>query len=297
MHNISGNISILGAAMLMSVSCLSSIKSDDSRTSIGFAPVLGTEVRSGDVSPFPEDMDFGVWAETAENNILMDREYVSFDGSDWMPESSLLWPENVSVHFTGYAPYDLDADFRDDGSLVLEDYESVKDGRGFYLSDMTDWLEQRDGTVQLTFRPMTAKVDFRMANGLNMVTSVKVEKIILSGVHVQGSFDSSAFPQWTADGVAEDIVAYDCEKYPEDCDVGREQKFFGEPIVFVPQTSHPVVRVIYSYSVGDGWINGQQASTDVMNVNWEAGRKYTYSLTLTENTLEYTTGISAGQIE
>ena len=72
MHNIPGNISALCAAMLMSVSCLSSVKSDDSRTSIGFVPVLGTEVRSGDVSPFPEDMDFGVWAVTEDGDIYMD---------------------------------------------------------------------------------------------------------------------------------------------------------------------------------------------------------------------------------
>ena len=69
MHNIPGNISALCAAALLAASCLSSTKSEGGQEVIGFAPVLGTEVRSGDVSPFPEDMDFGVWAVTEDGDV------------------------------------------------------------------------------------------------------------------------------------------------------------------------------------------------------------------------------------
>lgn len=292
MFNISGNISVLGAAMLMSVSCLSSVKSDDSRASIGFVPVLGTEVRSGDVSPFPEDMDFGVWAVTEDGDIYMDCSRVKYDGTGWYPEQPVAWPDGT-LRFIAAAPYREDMVLEDDLSLSLGEYDLSHEDGGLYVTDLTSGYGSSDRTVPLSFGRAVSMLDFRVANGLNTATSVRLEKIILKGVYLKGSFLSSSMPEWTVAGDKTDLTVYDSAVDGGNTDVTRSPQAFGKTISIIPQKSGPVVEVVYSFQTADSsWLTGQSETTSELKAEWEPGRHYTYTLTLTENIVKHTSGIS-----
>ena len=288
-------IPLAGTAML--TSCLSSVKPDGGHGVITFEPVVGAEVRAVTLSAFPENMSLGVWAVTEDGQTYIDREEVSFNGESWTTASSREWPEGTALRFYGFAPYEHQMKMETGGRMVIEDYDlSVKeDAQGLYIAEPTGMLTGDKGAVHMAFRLASAKIDFRIDNGLNQVTNVKLEKIILSGVYCKGSFDSSADPQWTVSGEPSDLVAFDSSVDGKTVDVGRDPVFVGDTLEIIPQQSHPRVKVVYSFQSADShWLTGQENWTDELKAEWEPGRHYTYTLTLTEGIVKHSPGISSG---
>ena len=112
-------------------------------------------------------------------------------------------------------------------------------------------------------------------NGLGDDTQIRVEKIIINDIRTKGNFNSSSSPQWTLSGPAEDIVAYS-----------------AEIINVIPQQPTSCITVVYSMKTGDSeWLAGQENSTAELKAEWQAGRRYTYTLTITGSTVKLTTGI------
>ena len=292
MHNIPGNISVLCAAALLAVSCLSSTRHEVGKDVIDFAPVLGTEVRSGDVSPFPEDMDFGVWAVTDDGDIYMDCSRVTYDGTGWYPELPVTWPDGT-LRFIAVAPYRQDMVLENDLSLSLGEYDLSREDGGLYVADLTPGYGSSDKSVPLSFGRTVSMLDFRVANGLNTATSVRLEKIILKGVYVEGSFRSSSMPEWTVAGDKTDLTVYDSTVDGGNTDVARSPQAFGRTVSVIPQKSGPVVELVYSFQTADSqWLTGQSETTAELKAEWAPGRHYTYTLTLTENIVKHTSGIS-----
>ena len=281
----------LGAAASVLVSCLSSVKPDGRREAITFEPVVGTEVRSGETSEFPEDVSLGIWTVTSEGQTFIDREEVTFDGETWSTASPYYWPEDATLHFFCFAPYEYGMQMNA-GGLVLENYHAAAGGEDLLVSEAVLDHNKTDATVRLTFRPATSKIDFRVIDGLNDVTSVKLEKIVLCGVYEYGDFDSSADPQWTPSGEKTDIVFYDSSLTGISDDVWRDPEFFGNSYSVIPQQSRPRVKVVYSFQTADSeWLFGQENWTEELEAEWEPGRHYTYTLTLTETIVKHSTGI------
>ena len=282
------------AGLLIMTSCLSSTKTDGGQEPVSFIPVIGMDVRSADSAAFPEDMDFGVWGTSGDGELFMDRERVSFDGTGWTTGTAYLWPEDRQLRFFGYAPYGHNMYLEDDGSLTIEGYDTDGDSGELYISDVTPMLDKDCGKVYIRFSLATSKVDFRVANGLNHVTSVKLEKIVLCGVYVSGSFDSSAEPRWKPSGEKTDIVFYDSSATGISDDVDREPGFFGKTLNIIPQQSRPKVKVVYSFQTADSnWLTGQENRTEELEAEWQPGRHYTYTLTLTEGIVKHSPGIGS----
>lgn len=292
--NIFRHIFVLAALVPALASCLSSVKQDGDRKVIVFEPVVGTEVRSENTVSFPESTEIGVWAVTPDGKTFFEREKVVFDGEKWTTEVPHYWPRDTKLRFFGYAPYGCDVNSDENGSLAIDSYDLSDDSDGLYISEVTPDCGIDAGAVHMTFRSATSKIDFRVDNGLNQVTSVKVEKIILCGVYVHGSFDEDADPQWTLSGEPADIVAYDCTTDGGDNSIGRDPKFLGKTLEVLPQQSFPTVKVIYSFVNADSeWLPGQENSTEELQAKWEAGRHYTYTLILTETIVKHSTGIAS----
>ena len=232
-------IPLAGTAMM--TSCLSSVKPDGGHGFITFEPVVGAEVRAATLSAFPENMSLGVWAVTEDGQTYIDREEVSFDGEKWSTASPREWPEGTALRFYGFAPYEHQMKMETGGRMVIEDYDlSVKeDAQGLYIAEPTGMLTGDKGAVHMAFRLASAKIDFRIDNGLNQVTNVKLEKIILSGVYCKGSFDSSADPQWTVSGEPSDLVGSGiCRRHTGNHPAAVASE--GQGSVFVPVRRQPL---------------------------------------------------------
>lgn len=296
MRRISGTYLSLAAGMLIITSCLSSVRTEDRQVIIGFHPVIGLEVRSGNETEFPENLDFGVWAIDESGNRFMEQEQISFNGNSWSSETPYIWPES-RLRFIGFAPYYHDITLEEDGSLVLDRHDPAEHRDGLYITELTPELSKNDSLVEMVFRLATAKIDFRVANGLNSATSVRLEKITLKGVYCSGYFRSSEDPEWTVLDEPEDIVCYDMSREGGSADISKEPEFFGNVIEIIPQQSWPTVEVVYSFRTADShWLTGQVSSTEELEAEWMPGRKYTYTLTLTENGVKHSTGISSAAI-
>ena len=293
MHNFFRTILPLAAGLLMMTSCLSSVESDDGQGIVRFRPVLGAEVRSEneDIAPFPEDVDLGVWALTDGEEVYMNGGRVAFDGSEWTAAVPVLWPDKP-LRFMAFAPFASGAVLKD-GRIVLENYDLSEEAEGFYVTGMTPEFTRADTVVHLPFRLATSKIDFRVAEGLNEATSVRLEKIILQGVYVHGSFDSAADPQWTVSGEPADVTIFDASQDGGDTGLSRSPEYFGRTLEIIPQKSEPVVEVVYSFRTADsGWLSGQTGHTAELKAEWEPGRHYTYTLTITETVIKHSPGIN-----
>lgn len=292
MQNFFRTVLPLAAGVLMMTSCLSSVRPDDRQGVVRFRPVLGTEVRSGNIgeASFPEDIAIGVWALTDGQEVYMNGEKAEFDGENWTTASPFLWPEK-ELRFIAFAPFEAGAEVKD-GRIVLEDYDLSAGSAGFFVTEMTPSHSRTDSAIHLPFRLATSKVDFRVANGLNEATSVRVERITLKGVYLHGSFDSGADPEWSLSGEPADVVAYDSARDGEGPAATRDPQLFGLTLEIIPQQSKPVVEVVYAFQTADSeWLPGQANTTGELKAEWEPGRHYTYTLTLTETIVKHSTGI------
>ena len=133
----------------------------------------------------------------------------------------------------------------------------------------------------------------RIANGYGAGVQVRVDRILLTKVAQKGDFDSSRPKYWTADeSSATDIVIFDSERDGEFL-AEPKMKFIGDVQTIIPQALNARIELQYSFRVDEGdWIDGQKEVSESIDIFWEAGRYYTYSLTINETRLGYTTGIS-----
>ena len=281
-------ISFLAAVTL--VSCISSVEMV--QTPIVFNPVIGHEVRSDDMSvPFPEDESFGVWA--LDNNLeefISDRE-IGFNGVSWTSESLPLWPINSSLTFYAYSPCSLPVKLSK-GVMTLDGFDVLRDGDDLLFAQTASGLTSVLGDVKLPFRHALSRIDMRIASGYGADVQVRIDRIILKNVATVGDYDSSKLMNWTVDeSTATDIVFYDSERDGQFL-AGPEMQFIGELHTIIPQKLGSVIELQYAFQVdGSDWIDAQKDLTEEIKITWEPGRYYTYSLTINERMLAYTTGI------
>lgn len=283
------NIPALTVGLLIFSSCLSSRLTDERRTEISFYPVIGMGVRSESASEMPSDTDFGVWATDESGNFIMSGARAAFNGSSWTcTDNEYFWENGVSLRFTAFSPFDTGIRL-EDGALLLDNYDSTSDSQ-FWITETTQPLDRTSNPVVLMFVPATARLEFRVVNGLGADTKIRVEKIIINDIRTKGNFNSSASPQWTLSGPAEDIVAYNAEDNGDDA--AQESGLIDKVINVIPQQPTSCITVVYSMKTGDSeWLAGEENSTEELKAEWQAGRRYTYTLTITGSAVKLTTGI------
>ena len=272
-------------------SCVSTTNLE--QTAIVFNPVIGNEVRSENMSvPFPEDKTFGVWAMENDKSTeyICDQEIGYAEGL-WTSGSLPLWPASSSLTFYAYSPYDLPVSFKD-GVMMLDDFDVTCDGDEFLFAWTASELTAMHGNVKLPFQHALSRIDMRIASGYGDGVQVRVDRIILKNVSVAGDFNSARHPYWTVDeSTAADVVIFDSVRDGEFL-AGTRMQFVGKLQTVIPQKSGSFIELHYSFRMDGGdWITGQKDATGKISVGWEPGRYYTYSLTINEVNLSYTTGI------
>lgn len=263
------------------------------QTPIVFDPVIGTEVRAFDMSiPFPEDKTFGVWAlDSSTLSRYIDNEQVCFQDGEWAPISHPLWPTSSSLSFVAYSPYTLPMGL-ESGELVLEGFDVAKEGTDILFAKAASGHEYGQRDVKIPFVHALSKLDMRVKNGFGDDIELRIDKIVLKGIAMRGSFHSSKHPYWRIDESSfDDIVIFDSGRDGQFL-AGPTMQFIGDVYSIIPQAVKPVVELTYSFRISDAeWIDGQKESVELQDVYWEPGRYYTYSLNLNEVKLTYTTGV------
>ena len=272
------------------VSCLSHVET--AQSPIVFNPVIGHEVRSTEMSiPFPEDKTFGVWA--VDNNtgrtFIHDHE-ISCTSGLWTSEYLPLWPDS-ELKFHAYSPFNLSVGYSN-GAIVLDSFNIGKDGEEFMYAQTSSPQGANEGKVKLQFSHALSRIDMRIKSGFGEDFDVRIDKVILKRVAETGNFNSLRYPQWTTDESSiKDIIIFDSERDGNFL-AGPNMQYIGDLHTIIPQKSGSSIQVYYSFRIDDGdWIDGQSESTSEIIVQWEPGRYYTYSLTINEVKLSYTTGI------
>ena len=276
---------------LTMVSCIS--KTNLVQEAIVFNPVIGHEVRSAESSvPFPEDKTFGVWAlDDKKSSEFISNAEIAFNGGLWSSAALPLWPTSSSLTFYAYSPYDLPVGFSD-GVMTLKGFDVRTDGDQLLYAKTASGLTAAQGEVKLPFTHALSRLDMRIASGYGSDVDVRIDRIVLRKVAQVGDFNSSIAYCWRADtDSADDIVIFDSERDGQFL-AGPDMKFIGDALTIIPQCMGSSIEIHYAFRVDDGdWIDGQSESTKVLETYWEPGRYYTYSLTINELKLSYTTGI------
>lgn len=279
-------IAISGA--LLMTSCLSSTVGDGQDV-INIKPVIGTGVRS---AVEIVDNPVGVYAFTRDGQIYINREKLESDSGEWSMSREYLWPSDGKLRFFGFSPFDAGFEIVS-GDAVLENYSPTSSDSELLVTDDSKFFEQAHGEVCLELYPATSQLDFRVVNGLNKETSVRLEKMVLKGICLNGDLSMNKGLRWTLTGAKEDLVLFDASKDNGMDEVTFEPSYFGKLWNVLPQNSLPVVELTYAFSTaGSGWLTGQVQQTEKLTSDWMPGRRYTYTLMITENTVRHTVGIT-----
>lgn len=290
---------ILAAAMALP-SCLSHTDMDKETGAIRLNPVIGEVTRvGGEISSFPTNGIFRLWAVTADGGKFLDNSLCSYSPSEgWTPSGSPDWPYKQSLRFVAYYPETLRGVTCDgEGVIRLDSYDM--DGTDILFTDLTasqTWSER--STVELPFHHLLAKIDFRVLQTVGSDVDIRVKKIFLDGVRMSGSYDSSSRQKWTPSGDAIRLPFYADS-------LGTEVKTLAAAYIDLPQLVLPqsnddaAITVEFTYKEINGTEISVTTSSRAAIRSWEPGRHYTYTLSIDWNSdsrtfsLKNTTAISS----
>lgn len=290
----------------VSSSCLSHLKYDKTTGEIRLRPVVGLGTRSGeDFIPFPEDREFRVTAVSRDSGekYLDDVIVKSRGARGWVPENSPQWPYDQSLTFAGYYPTDLQVTCDRECNLKIDSYTVEGKGIDILLAETDRAYTKNDSIVGFPFRHALTKMDFRVKQTLNLETRVKIQKIELCGIFRQGSYDSSASPDWRSSGQKSDLTIFEADG--EGVEVYKmSPSYLGGSWFVLPQDGGASIRVTFALSTaGSEWLGNQTVETPAVLKEWLSDRHYTYTLNIQEPgpedttgdpfVLKYTTGISS----
>ena len=242
--------------------------------------------------PFPEDKSFGVWAmdDNTSTEYISDTE-VRCSDNVWTSGALPLWPASSTLTFYAYSPCSLPVKFKG-GVMKLTGFDTETYGDELLFAQTASGLNSAQGDVKLPFTHALTRLDMRIASGFGTDFQVRIDRIVLKNVATVGDYDSSDSPCWSADeSTTTDIVFFDSERDGQFL-AGAKMQFIGDVHTIIPQQLGASIEVNYSFRADEGgWIDGQSDSTERIYIEWEPGRQYTYSLTINEHKLSYTTGI------
>lgn len=241
---------------------------------------------------FPTDTDFGMWAFSLPRDRkwevfrpdaepLATNAKCSYGVSDglWHPEQKVAWHYPEALTLIAYAPYDLAARLDPRQGLVIEEFDMSESGEVDIL--YTDYLADRlmeENTlgVNMPFYHALAKVDIKAQCVLPKGYEIVVHKIAVEGVATRGTFTSHPEPEWIAEGALSEVVLYQSD---EGWDLTANNGAYVEEAdgLFVPQSQHLTLRIETELTSG-GFAAPRVFRTPLLNVVWEAGKYYTYSL-------------------
>ena len=262
-------------------------ETDKTTSNIAFSPVIGYDTRADESIPFPEDRSFRVWAQEGSSGpIFMQDEVVSYN-SGWT--TSYVWPEN-ELNFEACWPIDLPVEYSATNGIQINAFDCATGDIDILLAKGSS-EQVADGILPLRFDHLLSRLEFRMMHSLADGMSVRLKKIVLKGYGQKGDYNTVDPGMWYVKEYDASRVVFESEEGAEV--IKGEPLYFGDDFYTMPQICVASVEVSYEVKFGDGTWIPQVESIDILEVIWESGKHYTYTLNLCMDKLKHTTGISS----
>lgn len=274
------------AAGLLLAGCVVQ-KTENQPVELTFNPVISADTRVDEAVPFPQNRSFNIWAIDSKGKLFLDDMPVANTFGTW--NSGENWPDS-QLSFIAYWPQDLAPEFSISGGMTIRDFRCVPSVETDILVAECDAEKDNDSAVSLPFEHLLSRVDFRLANSLPEGVETVLKKIEFLGFANVGSWNADGNRTWSVAAADNNYIVYDSA---EGMSPEREAKYIGNDFYTIPQPCNSRIRITFDMRlVGESWITDQEMETEAITTVWESGKQYTYTLTIRDQKLSCTTGIS-----
>ena len=274
-----------GAAMamlLLGASCTQDLPGDDGNgdAAISFSAPAVTRAA---VESFQTRDAFSVWGWYDNQGAIgnpFSGETVTNNGSAWSYTGGLrYWVLGATYDFYAVYPSSVKAECDEQGHITVTDFDASATG-----DDAVDLMTAKAlgithataddiQPVGLEFEHLLAKVNIMVESqgGTANITSA-----MLSGIQASGDYDSSAATPWTLDTATHEFTASGTTANQ------IASSLFGDLLLPPQQVGTFTFEITYSYGGSTPETRSVSLPADVAT-QWEAGKSYTYTLTLTSD--------------
>lgn len=298
----------MASAMLLTGCVLGHDVSTDKPVELRCSPIMSQRTRSAEAegkllfNTFPTEADFGLWAYSlprdkqwevfspdAEPFVENGRfQHNATDGL-WYPSASLPWAYNQQLTIAACSPYIEGVAFDPEKGVVIGNYdiEAKPNEELLYSHLMTNRRAERSMSgVELYFYHALARVDVRMKTTLTESRSLLVKSITFTNVHTEGAFCSLPNPTWYPTEKLADVCIYSADDAGWPLPESNNQVVGGDAYCLVmPQGVVTDIVVLADVLHGGMIIPEVEFRVENATIVWEPGKYYTYTFTLTDNSL------------
>ncbi len=228
-----------------------------------------------------------------------ERLYFDTDLNDWNYVNTRYWAPQADHRFYAVWPYDTNATFSDEEATVTINHTADANGADLlYAVASRNLLNNEDySTVSLSFRHACAALQFSIINASDAIVT-NVSNIYLTGVQNKGSFTFgiAGTANWELDGSV--VASTDRTTFGGDnltnlaIDINTKHSLYAGGAVVVPPQEILNTEILLHLEIKKQG-NATAEVKDVMlgklgasaPIEWEAGKKYEYTLTVTENAI------------
>lgn len=263
------------------------------------APLEATAPHYESGTNLPLDGDFGLWAFSLprekrwdifspDAEVVADNlRFTAADDALWYPPATISWNYNNAMTIVAYAPYEVAARYDSRHGVVVDLYDTQEvPNRDILYSEMVaDALPERNAAgVNLTFHHALAKVDLRFHTPHSTREAIVIRRVLFEQIHTEGSFQSLPQPTWNTTSTLDDVTVYQSDEgwaLPDN----NHQIVEGSMRLMMPQCVVGRVRVEVDMMSGGFMHSGKVLTSGPINILWEPGKYYTYTLNISANSL------------
>lgn len=290
--------SFLCLAALLAASCTTSLTDEPDTTAraIAFgttqadtrAAVNGTSLTSG---------SFDVWGWYGDNGTndvnVFDGEKVTGVNSVWTYDGTRYWIPGKTYNFYAVHPAGLNASVNASGTITVTDFDcSATGGAAVDLMTATapGLLGSNAQTVGLEFEHELARIKFTVKSENTVAT---VSSFKMYGVNYQGTLTKGATASWSlVTACTAKNTPYKLENFAFNTTNGFEKDVLGD-VLLIPHTdlTNAKLEIAYRYQneTADRISTIGLQTTDI--VQWDAGKSYSYTLTIKGGELVITVNV------
>lgn len=282
------------AAAVLSVGCVNERDAYDPVVELGFMPAMYGSVRATDsrseMAPFrvsawslPAGARWSTARDRAE--VFLDGELVTEHDGTWCTDEPREWPERTQrLSFVGYAPSDAEARCDIDSGVIFSDVDTASEQADLLFTDpQADITKfENGGVVPMPFRHALCQVVFRVHRVNAGGGEIILHRIVVESLYSRGDFASLRSPQWRCEGELTSQVFFDGE-----FKVHASIRSVGAGRWVIPQRLGCSITVEFDYVNQFGGVISQRLSTKPLDSLFEAGRRYTCTLTLAPDEVKF----------
>ena len=279
--------SVLLASCCLLNACVGGLQVNRTPEAIGFRPVISHDTRAEEAVPFPQERSFRLWAQEMESGaIYIDDATIAYNNGWNAPKN---WTD-AALEFHACWPTDLDVIRSAEKGLQLNSFDCTE-----YDADVLMAKAKADNKagsiVTLNFEHILSRVEFRMMQSLSEDIKLKVTRVELKGVATKGDYNTDLKDEWSGHSEFETYLIYD---NPDGIEISSSKaEYICKDFYTIPQlqAAHLEVQCFIKYGTAS-WIP-QTYEIDPLEIVWDPGRHYTYTLNLRMDELVCTAGISS----